>query len=43
MSNTNIKDQLNALGWSVNMDLFDGSKQRIEDIKKKLLDVSVVR
>jgi hypothetical protein len=39
----NIKDQLISLGWSIKADFFEGNKQqRIEDVKKQLLDVSIV-
>ncbi len=37
----NIKDQLINLGWSIKSEFFEGNKQRIDDIKKQLLDVSV--
>ncbi len=36
-----IKDQLISLGWSVKSELIEGNKQRMEDVKKQLLDVSV--
>jgi hypothetical protein len=37
----NIKDQLISLGWSIKPEFFEGNKQRIDDIKRQLLDVSV--
>ena len=35
----NIKDQLISLGWSIKSDFFEGNKQRMDEIKKQLLDV----
>ncbi len=37
----NIKDQLTSLGWTIKPEFFEGNKQRIDDVKKQLLDVSV--
>ncbi|CAF4050237.1 unnamed protein product, partial [Adineta steineri] len=34
----NFKDQLYTLGWSIKMDFLEGNKQRIDDVKKQLLD-----
>ena len=39
--NMNIKDQLISLGWSIKPEYFEGNKQRIDDLKRQLLDVSV--
>jgi len=40
----NIKDQLISSGWSIKADFFEGNRQqRIEDVKKQLLDVSISR
>jgi hypothetical protein len=36
-----MKDQFINMGWSVKTEFFEGNKQRIDDIKKQLLDVSV--
>jgi hypothetical protein len=36
----NIKDQLTSLGWTIKTEFFEGNKQRIDDVKKQLLDVS---
>jgi hypothetical protein len=36
----NIKDQLTNLGWAIKTEFFEGNKQRIDDVKKQLLDVS---
>ncbi len=37
----NVKDQLISLGWSIKPEFFEGNKQRIDDVKRQLLDVSV--
>jgi hypothetical protein len=37
----NIKDQLSSLGWSVKAEFLEGNKQRIDDVKRQLLDVSM--
>ncbi|CAF2746392.1 unnamed protein product [Rotaria sp. Silwood2] len=37
----NIKDQLSSLGWSIQVDFFEKNKQRIDDIKKQLLDSDI--
>jgi len=29
------------LGWTIKSEFFEGNKQRIDDVKKQLLDVSV--
>jgi hypothetical protein len=36
-----IKDQLTNMGWSVKSELFEGNKQRIDEMKRQLLDVRV--
>jgi hypothetical protein len=36
-----MEDQFINMGWSVKTEFFEGNKQRIDDIKKQLLDVSV--
>lgn len=35
----NAKDQLTSLGWSIKSEFFEGNKQRLDEMKKQLLDV----
>ena len=35
------KDQLTSLGWSIKSEFFEGNKQRLEEVKRQLLDVSL--
>ena len=35
-----VKEQLIKAGWTVKEELFEGNRQRPEDLRKQLLDVS---
>jgi hypothetical protein len=41
MSEANLRDQLSQLGWAVKLDLFPDNQQRLDLIKKQVLDVSL--
>lgn len=40
MSQANLQDQLSQLGWAVKLELFPDNQQRLDQIKKQVLDVS---
>ena len=42
MSQANLQGQLSQLGWAVKLELFPDNQQRLDQLKKQLLDVSLL-